>query len=258
MIAELLTPAKVIPGLRDDFNNALELLCSRSSVSDLAKRIREQMSAEQKDRYIYVGDSIAVPHVRIENLAAPEIVLGLAPHGLSFNAAKKLRLILLLVTPAEQPVQHLQLLQRIGSLLPSITDELLRQRDPVRVLQTIARAEQQSARPTYINLSQDQIAFELQTDLDRGLASAEARRRLSQYGPNLLRRAYHIPWYFKFVRNFFSFFAVLLWMAALLCFLPAVNLPQLGVAILVVILVNGLFALFQEYKSDRALECCNT
>jgi magnesium-transporting ATPase (P-type) len=33
-----------------------------------------------------------------------------------------------------------------------------------------------------------------------------------------------------------------------------VDLPQLGIAILMVILVNGLFAFLQEYKSDRALE----
>ena len=40
------------------------------------------------------------------------------------------------------------------------------------------------------------------------------------------------------------------------CFVlfPGVDLPQLGIAILTVILVNGLFAFLQEYKSDRALE----
>ena len=62
------------------------------------------------------------------------------------------------------------------------------------------------------------------------------------------------PWHFKLVRNLFSFFAILLWIAALLCFIPGVDLPQLGIAILTVILVNGLFAFLQEYKSDRALE----
>ncbi len=254
MIAELLAPAKVVPGLKGEFNNALELLCSRSLVPDLAERLRRKVAnGEQEERYGYIGHGIALPHLRVENLAAPEIILGLSPDGLFFNK-EKLRIILLLVTPAEQPAQHLQLLQRIGSLLPAISDELLRQRDPARVLQTIARAEQQSVQPTYINLTQDQIAFELQTDLEKGLTSAEARRRFSQYGPNLLGRASRAPWYFKLLRNFFSFFAVLLWIAALLCFLPGVDLPQLGLAILVVIFVNGLFAFFQEYKSDRALE----
>jgi magnesium-transporting ATPase (P-type) len=69
-----------------------------------------------------------------------------------------------------------------------------------------------------------------------------------------LQRSRRDPWYFKLLRNLFSFFAILLWIAALLCFVPGVDLPQLGIAILTVILVNGLFAFLQEYKSDRALE----
>lgn len=148
----------------------------------------------------------------------------------------------------------MQLLQRIGSLLPAIRDELVAQRDAVRVLRIIARAEQQSALPTYLNLTQEQIGFELQSDLTAGLTSAEAQQRLSNYGPNLLQRRRVDPWQLKLLRNLFSFFAILLWIAALLCFIPGVDLPHLGIAILAVILVNGLFAFLQEYKSDRSLE----
>ncbi|MGH7817194.1 MAG: cation-translocating P-type ATPase, partial [Candidatus Binatia bacterium] len=82
----------------------------------------------------------------------------------------------------------------------------------------------------------------------------EALSRLSRYGRNMLQRSRRDPWHFKLLRNLFSFFAILLWIAALLCFAPGVDLPQLGIAILTVILVNGLFAFLQEYKSDRALE----
>ncbi|PYU98917.1 MAG: metal-transporting ATPase, partial [Acidobacteria bacterium] len=159
-----------------------------------------------------------------------------------------------LATPAEQPAQHLQLLQRASSLLPGLRQELLAQRDADRVLKVIARAEQQSALPTYLNLTQDQIGFELQTDITNGLTPEEADARLGRYGPNVLKRGRRSPWYFKLLKNLFSFFALLLWMAALLCFVPGVDLPQLGMAILMVILVNGLFAFLQEHKSDRALE----
>ena len=124
----------------------------------------------------------------------------------------------------------------------------------MQIVKIIARAEQQSALPTYINLTQEQIAFELQTDLVNGLSSAEAQSRLSRYGGNILQRSRRDPWHFKLLRNLFSFFAILLWIAALLCFVPGVDLPQLGIAILTVVLVNGLFAFLQEYKSDRALE----
>ena len=253
MIAECLGPSKVIFGLKGSFSEAVEKLSSRSSQPGIASQLLSQRSGQPNERYSYIGDAIAVPHVRVEHLPAPELILGLAPEGLSFDG-HRIKIVLLLATPAEQPAQHLQLLQRVCSLLPAVRDELLKQRDPARVLQVIARAEQQSALPTYINLTQEQIGFELQTGLVKGLSSAEARARLAHYGPNVLKRARRVPWHLKLVKNLFSFFAILLWIAALLCFVPGVDLPQLGIAILAVVVVNGLFAFFQEYKSDRALE----
>jgi magnesium-transporting ATPase (P-type) len=253
MIAECLGPSKIIFGLKGSFSEALEKLSSRSSQPGLVAELLSQKPDQPNERYSYIGDAIAVPHVRVENLPAPELILGLAPEGLSLNK-HRVKIVLLLATPAEQPAQHLQLLQRLCSLLPAVRDELLAQRDPARVLQVIARAEQQSALPTYMNLTQEQIGFELHTDLVNGLSSAEARARLAHYGPNVLKRARRMPWHLKLVKNLFSFFAILLWIAALLCFVPGVDLPQLGVAILAVVVINGLFAFFQEYKSDRALE----
>jgi sodium/potassium-transporting ATPase subunit alpha len=253
MIAERLEAAKVVFGLKGNLAEVIDILCRRSTLPDLAAQFRSHKPDKVNERYSYIGDGIAVPHLRIDNLAGPELILGLSPDGLSFND-HKINVVLLLATPAEQTAQHLQLLQRVSSLLPAIRDELLTQRDARRVLQTIARAEQQSALPTYLNLSQEQIGFELQTDLNNGLTSQEARSRLAHYGPNVLKRSRGTPWYLKLLRNLFSFFAILLWIAALLCFVPGVDLPQLGMAILTVILINGVFAFLQEYKSDRALE----
>jgi sodium/potassium-transporting ATPase subunit alpha len=253
MIAERLEAAKIVFGLKGNLSDAVDILCRRSSLPDLAAQFRSHQPDKENERYSYIGDGIAVPHLRIDNLPAPELILGLSPDGLSFND-HKINVVLLLATPTEQPAQHLQLLQRVSSLLPEIRDELSTQRDARRVLQAIARAEQQSALPTFLNLTQEQIGFELQTDLNNGLTSQEARSRLTHYGPNVLKRSPGTPWYFKLLRNLFSFFAILLWIAALLCFVPGVDLPQLGMAILTVILMNGVFAFLQEYKSDRALE----
>lgn len=250
MIAERLEPGKIVFGLKGKFADTIDELCRRSSIADLAAQFRSQKGHE---RYSYVGEGVAVPHLRIDNLAAPELILGISPQGLSFNG-HKIHIVLLLATPAEQPAQHLQLLQRVSSLLPAVRKALLEGRDARRVLQIIAQAEQQSALPTYLNLAQEQIAFELQSDLTRGLSTPEARQRLAHYGGNVLKHVRRDPWHLKLVRNLFSFFAILLWIAALLCFIPGVDLPQLGIAILTVVLVNGLFAFLQEYKSDRALE----
>ncbi|HEU4354735.1 MAG TPA: cation-transporting P-type ATPase, partial [Actinomycetota bacterium] len=47
------------------------------------------------------------------------------------------------------------------------------------------------------------------------------------------------------------FFALMLWAAAVLAFVG--QMPQLGVAIVVVILVNGAFSFAQEYRAERAV-----
>jgi sodium/potassium-transporting ATPase subunit alpha len=253
MITELLGPARIVFGLRASFAQAIDSLCQHASIPGIAPRLRSALNNHGEERFSYIGDGIAIPHLRVENIAAPELILGLAPQGIPFND-HLIKIVLVLLTPAAQPAQHLQLLQRICSVLPAIRDELLAQRDTTQVLRVIAQAERQAALPTYINLTQEQIGFELQTDLANGLTHDEAAARLAHYGPNLLKRGRRSPWYLKLVGSLFSFFALLLWMAALLCFIPGVDLPQLGIAILTVIGINGLFAFLQEYKSDRALE----
>ena len=253
MIAERLEAAKIVFNLQGELAEVIDELAGRSSIPGLAAQFGAHKPDKRDERFSYIGQGIAVPHLRIDNLAAPELILGLSPQGIRFND-HKISIVLVLATPAEQPAQHLQILQRVSSLLPAIRDELLAQRDGQRVVQLIARAEQQAALPTYLNLTQEQIGFELQTDLTDGLTSEDAQNRLGRYGPNVLQRSRRDPWQFKLLRNLFSFFAILLWIAALLCFIPGVDLPQLGIAILTVIIVNGLFAFLQEYKSDRALE----
>ena len=253
MIAERLDSTKIVFGLKGELADAIDELSARSSITDLKAQFHAHPPDKRSERYSYIGTGIAMPHLRVDNLAEPELLLGLSPNGLTFND-HQVNLIILLVTPAARPAEHLQLLQRIASLLPAIRDELLKQRRADEIVKIIARAEQQSALPTYINLTEEQIAFELQTNLLTGLSSAEAQNRLQRYGGNTLQRSRRDPWQFKLLRNLFSFFAILLWIAALLCFVPGVDLPQLGIAILTVVVVNGLFAFLQEYKSDRALE----
>ncbi|MGH7817263.1 MAG: PTS sugar transporter subunit IIA, partial [Candidatus Binatia bacterium] len=152
MIAERLEAGKIVFGLAGDLSASIDTLCSCSTLPDLAGQFRAHKPDKQNERYSYIGDGIAVPHLRIDNLAAPELILGLSPDGLSFNG-HQIKIVLLLATPAEQPAQHLQLLQRICSVLPAVRDELLSQRNAGQILKIIARAEQQSALPTYLNLT---------------------------------------------------------------------------------------------------------
>jgi magnesium-transporting ATPase (P-type) len=54
------------------------------------------------------------------------------------------------------------------------------------------------------------------------------------------------------LREATHFFAVMLWGASGLAWLA--GLPQLAVAIIVVVIVNAVFSFIQEYRADQAAE----
>lgn len=91
-----------------------------------------------------------------------------------------------------------------------------------------------------------------------GLTSLEAGHRLAEYGPNQLEEARRENLAFAFTREFTHFFAFILWLAAGLAFLaehydPGQGMARLGIAIVAVILVNGAFSFWQEYKAEQAV-----
>ncbi|PWB57339.1 MAG: ATPase [Nitrosomonadales bacterium] len=91
-----------------------------------------------------------------------------------------------------------------------------------------------------------------------GLGSAEASRRLLEYGLNKVEALPSEPLWLKFLKGFTHFFALILWLAAALAFVaearaPGQGMAALGYAILGVILVNGIFSFWQEYRAERAL-----
>ena len=85
-----------------------------------------------------------------------------------------------------------------------------------------------------------------------GLTSAEAAARLAADGPNRLPPPAAVHTWRKLVGQLTHFFALMLWVAGVLALVA--GLPQLGVAIFVVIVVNGVFAFVQEQRAERAAE----
>lgn len=91
-----------------------------------------------------------------------------------------------------------------------------------------------------------------------GLSAAEARRRLQEYGPNAVEAVQREPLTLRLLREFIHLFALILWLAAALAFIaewraPGQGMATLGVAIIGVIVVNGMFSFWQEYRAERTL-----
>lgn len=94
---------------------------------------------------------------------------------------------------------------------------------------------------------------------ETGLSDADAAQRLREAGPNILPKVPSLPLWLKLIAQFTHFFALLLWVAAAISFLaawldPASNMLAIGWAIVVVIVLNGLFGFYQEFRTEKSLE----
>lgn len=94
---------------------------------------------------------------------------------------------------------------------------------------------------------------------DEGLNDDEVQRRHLQYGFNTLQKIPSKSWYQKLASQFIHFFALLLWAAAAISFGiawldPASNMLSIGWAIVIVIVLNGAFGFYQEFRTEKSLE----
>jgi magnesium-transporting ATPase (P-type) len=85
-----------------------------------------------------------------------------------------------------------------------------------------------------------------------GLTGVEAAARRARDGPNVLPPPRRRSALRRFVDQLVHFFALMLWTAAGLAVVA--GLPELGVAISIVIVLNALFAFAQESRADHAAE----
>ena len=98
---------------------------------------------------------------------------------------------------------------------------------------------------------QTRLLHDLRTS-SRGLSAREAQRRQAQYGPNELRRRGGVKWPRELGRQLTHPLALLLWLAALLSFV--VGSQTVGIAVVLVILLNAAFSFVQELQAEQAVE----
>jgi calcium-translocating P-type ATPase len=92
----------------------------------------------------------------------------------------------------------------------------------------------------------------------QGLDAPEAGRRLQEFGPNEIPLGSRTSLARRFLRGYTHLFALILWVASGLAFLvhswePQQNMATLGCAILGVVVVNGIFSFWQEYRAEKAI-----
>lgn len=92
----------------------------------------------------------------------------------------------------------------------------------------------------------------MQSDAAAGLTSEEAAARLQEYGPNELRAAERTPAWRMFLGQFNDFMIWVLFAAVAISAIEG-QVPE-AVAILTILLLNGVLGFVQEYRAEQALE----
>jgi len=100
-------------------------------------------------------------------------------------------------------------------------------------------------------LSPDEVATHLAVDPDAGLTNEEAACRIVQYGLNDIRERLPRPLWRMFLDQFTDFMILVLIGAAIIS--GIVGEPPDAIAIVVIVLLNGVIGFVQEYQAERAV-----
>jgi len=100
--------------------------------------------------------------------------------------------------------------------------------------------------------SSDEVVARYEVAVDEGLSEDEAERRRERVGPNVLREAEQRGWWGILADQFESFIVLLLAVAGVAAF--ALNENVEGVAIFVVLLLNGLIGFVTEMRALKSME----
>lgn len=101
-----------------------------------------------------------------------------------------------------------------------------------------------------------EVAEQLATDLENGLQPAEVKQRQSQYGENSLSEQKNTSLLQKFIGQFKDLMIMVLLVAAIVAAFAGEGVDT--IIILLVVVLNAIFGVFQEAKAEQAITALKT
>jgi magnesium-transporting ATPase (P-type) len=217
------------------------------------KEVLEKILEREKQGSTGIGNGVAIPHTRIEDLKEAVLFVGLSKRGINFSSidGKPVHLIVFFLTPLLESGLHLKILSKVGMRLNNkvLTDQLMHCTTNEELYHVLK--EGGIEKEGFPALSKEDIYLELETG-DSGIAKTSAQERLEVYGPNKLKVIRRTPLIIRFIYNFTNLLAILMWIASGLSFWA--GMPEAGWACMGVIFINAIFSFWQEFKAERAIE----
>jgi PTS system nitrogen regulatory IIA component len=128
----------------DAFAELTRRLAAAGAIRDPDAVIR-RLSDRERLGSTALGSGVAIPHLKLAGLSEPVVAVGAFPAGVDFGAADgaPVRLIFLVLSPADSPALHLQILARISRLLrlPGVADNLRRASSPEEIRSALEQAQ---------------------------------------------------------------------------------------------------------------------
>ena len=117
--------------------------------------------------------------------------------------------------------------------------------------QTI-QAKPTSSAHVWYQMTVDEVGTTLDSDIETGLSSDEAARRLETYGPNeIIERGGRTKWQIL-VAQFANILTVILIAAAAISIFLGDEIE--AIVIMAIVVLNGLLGFYQEYKAEQSME----
>jgi magnesium-transporting ATPase (P-type) len=215
------------------------------------KEILDKFLEREKTASTYIGNGLAIPHVRIENLKEPILFVGIAKHGINFSDSAKAKIIVLFITAIEDTSTHLKIISKLAAICKDkiLLNRILSSKTNDELLKILKQIDVENQ--GFFALTKEEIYTELETK-DNGLFESEAKKRLEDYGENELKAIKKKSLIIRFCSHLINFLALLMWGAAILSFLS--DAAIVGWVIIVVVFLNAIFGFFQEFKAEKAIE----
>lgn len=140
-LGALTRPDLIFPDLpATDASGVLRALAGRVAAQGLVKNGEElfqRLWEREQLGSTGIGQGVAIPHCKLKGLARGVVAVGLVPAGVDFGAADRqpVQVFFLVVSPAEVPAEHLQILAAISRWIRADqhAGKLLALRDPAAV-----------------------------------------------------------------------------------------------------------------------------
>ncbi|GAB4112799.1 MAG: calcium-transporting P-type ATPase, PMR1-type [Candidatus Caldatribacteriota bacterium] len=103
----------------------------------------------------------------------------------------------------------------------------------------------------YYQKSIEEIAIELNTELEKGLSSTEAKKRLQKFGPNQLEEKKDRNLWIMFLDQFKNILVIILLVSALISFI----LGEISDAVVItlILVLNATLGVVEEHKAEQSL-----